>query len=162
METPIIVMMPAEGRTQRVRRSISPAWSHPHLHHRVLGGVFQTEQRVGHADFVVLVTLGLEGVAESRQHRIAEFLGGGLAHAARHADDAGTEQHAVVGSHADHGQGTVRHHHGAVRRDALHRVIGNDIGPRRSDRHRRRRCVHPPVPRGNRQRHSPASPCGCR
>ena len=101
---------------------------HPHLHHGILGGVLQAEEGVGYADVVVLVALGLEGIAKRRQHRIAEFLGGGLAHTARHSDDPWGEQHAVVGGHTHHGQGTVRYHHGAFCRNALHRMVGNDIG----------------------------------
>ena len=101
---------------------------HAHLHHGVFGGGFQAEQRVGYADVVVLVALGLKGVAKGRKHGIAKLFGRRLADAARHADDARAEQHTVVGRHAHHGQGAVGYDDRALRRHPLYRVVGDDIG----------------------------------
>ena len=101
---------------------------HPHFNHGILGGIVQPEQRVGHADVIVLVAFGLECFAERGQHRVAKFLGRSLAHAAGDADHFGAEKHPVVGGHADHGTGAVRHDNSAIRRDPLDRVVGDDIG----------------------------------
>ena len=56
-----------------------PRVVHAHLNNSVLSIVVQTEQRVGHADVIVLVALGFQRIAEGGQHGIAELLGGGLA-----------------------------------------------------------------------------------
>jgi len=101
---------------------------HAHLHHGVPGVVIQAEQGVGHTDVVVLVALGLEGFAKGGEDGVAEFFGGGLAHTAGNADHLGAEQHAVVGGHADHGAGAVRHDDSAVLGHAVHGVVGDDIG----------------------------------
>ena len=105
-----------------------PQCTHAHLHHRVLGGVVQAEQGVGQADLVVLVALGLEGVAECGKHRIAEFLGGGLAHTAGDADHQRGKQHPVIGGHPDHGMVAGGNQHQLVLRHAVHRVIGHNVG----------------------------------
>ena len=100
---------------------------HAHLDNGVLGIVGQAEQRVGHADVIVLVALGLEGLTEGGEHRVAELLRRRLADAARDTDHSGVEQHPVVGRHADHGPAAVRHNDRAVRRHALDGMVGNDI-----------------------------------
>ena len=100
---------------------------HAHLHHGVPGVVIQAEQGVGHTDVVVLVALGLEGFAKGGEDGVAELFGGGLAHTAGNADHLGAEQHAVVGGHADHGAGAVRHDDSAVLGHAVHGMVGDDI-----------------------------------
>ena len=102
--------------------------AHPHLHHGVLGVGADLEEGPGQAQLIVLVALGLDGVAEAAEHGGAELLGGGLAHAAGDADHLGGELGPVVGSHPHHGLVAVRAEDGFLRRDPLHRVVEHHIG----------------------------------
>ena len=97
--------------------------AHAHLDDGIFGLVSDAEHRAGQAQLIVLVALGLDGIAEALDGSIAHLLGGGLAHAARHAHDSGVELAAVVGPHHHHGMIAVRAEHGLFRRDALDRVV---------------------------------------
>ena len=101
---------------------------HAHFDDGVLGIVIQAEQRIGHADIVVLVALGFQRLAKGGQHGVTKLFRRGLSDTAGDADHLGAKQHTVVGRHSDHGFGAVRHNDGTVCRDALDRVVGDDIG----------------------------------
>ena len=82
---------------------------HAHLHHGVLHAFVQAEQRVRHADLVVLVPLCPECFAESRKYRVTELFCRRFAHAARHARQQRAVQRAVVRAQPDHRIQRVRH-----------------------------------------------------
>ena len=97
--------------------------AHAHLDHSVFGGSADAHQGAGHAQLVVLVALGLDGLTKAAQGRVGHLLGGGLAHAAGHAHHLGVILAAVVGTHHHHGVVAVRAEDGFFGRDALHRVV---------------------------------------
>ena len=102
--------------------------AHAHLDHCILGVCPDAHQGAGHSQFIVLVALGLDGIAEAAQGRISHLLGGGLAHAAGHAHHLGVVLLAVVCAHDHHGVVAVRAEHSLFRRDALHRMVHHHKG----------------------------------
>ena len=104
--------------------------AHAHLHHRVLRLFADAEHGAGQAQLVVLVALGLDGIAKARNGGVGHLFGSGLAHAARHAHYLGGKLAAVVGTHHHHGAVAVRAEKTLPRRDIFHRVVEDDIfGP---------------------------------
>ena len=101
--------------------------AHAHLHHGVLRLFADAEHGAGQAQLVVLVALGLDGIAKARDGGVGHLFRGGLAHAARHAHHLGVELAAVVGAHGHHGAVAVRAEDGLLRRDAVHRVVEHDV-----------------------------------
>ena len=85
-ETPIIVMMPALGRAQRVRRSISPAWSMPISTTAYSVSSVGRNSVLGTPMSLFWLPSVFEGLAEGGEHRVAELLRRRLADAARDAD----------------------------------------------------------------------------
>ena len=102
--------------------------AHAHLDHSVFGGSADAHQGAGHAQLVVLVALGLNGLTKAAQGRVGHLLGGGLAHAAGHAHHLGVVLAAVVGPHHHHGVVAVQAEDGFFGRDALHRVVHHHKG----------------------------------
>ena len=97
--------------------------AHAHLDDGIFGILPDAEHRPGQPQLVVLVALGLDGIAEALNGGIAHLFGGGLAHAAGHAHHFGVELAAVVRTHDHHRMVAVGAHDGLFRRDALHRVV---------------------------------------
>ena len=101
--------------------------AHAHLDHGILSAAFQPHQGAGHAQFIVLVALGLDGLAKACKGGVGHLLGGGLAHAAGHTHHLGVILAAVVRAHHHHGVVAVRAEDGLFRRHALHRVVHHHI-----------------------------------
>ena len=132
---------------------------HSHLHHGVLHAFVQAEQRVRHADLVVLVPLCPERFAESRKYRVTELFCRRFAHAARHARQQRAVQRAVVRAQPDHRIQRVRHLHAFLRRHARHRALHHNA--RRSGLQRPERvivAVHALAPDAHEQAPRPGLP----
>ena len=101
--------------------------AHAHFNDRILGAAANAHQGAGHAQLIVLVALGLDGLAKAGKGRIGHLLGGGLAHAAGHAHHLGVILAAVVGTHHHHRVVAVRAEDGLLRRNTLHRVVHHHV-----------------------------------
>ena len=114
----------AHIRACRPRQTVDFAGvAHAHLDDRVLGAAFQPHQGAGHSQLIVLVALGLDGLAKAAQGGVGHLLGGGLAHAAGHAHHFGVELAAIIGTQHHHGVVAVRADHALLLRHAFHGVV---------------------------------------
>ena len=118
----------AHIRPCRPRQTVDLArMAHAHLDDGVLGAAFQTHQGAGHAQFIVLVALGLDGLAKAAQGGVGHLLGGGLAHAAGHTHHLGVVLPAVICAHHHHGVVAVRAKDGLFLRHTGHGVVDHHI-----------------------------------
>ena len=102
--------------------------AHAHLHDSVLRIPADAEHGTGQAQLIVLVALGLDGIAKARDGGVGHLLGGGLAHAAGDAHYFRVELAAVVCAHDHHGMVAVGADHRPFSRDTIHRMVEDDIG----------------------------------
>ena len=102
--------------------------AHAHLHDSVLRIPADAEHGAGQAQLIVLVALGLDCIAKARDGGVGHLLGGGLAHTAGDAHHLRVELAAVVRAHDHHGVVAVGADNRPFSRDALHRMVEDDIG----------------------------------
>ena len=76
------VMMPTSGRATLCQTLDLTGVAHAHLDDSVLRIPADAEHGAGQAQLIVLVALGLDGMAKARDGGVGHLLGGGLSHVA--------------------------------------------------------------------------------